>query len=265
MNKSIRNIVFLLVAICITLPIAVVFVWSIANSWRFPGLLPESFGMRGVNEILNRNVIQVLLSSIGISSVVALLSTIIGTLTARAMVFYDFHLKGLVRFLIILPIMIPAVAFTFGIHVFFFCFCVSDTVLGVILIHLICGLPYSVYILSDITASAGKNLEEQAYLLGASTPRAFFNISFFALIPGFITSFCMAYIISFSQYFVTLIIGGGNVKTLSTVMVPFIQSGDRVLSASYSVVFVVSTLIVFGVIQWIGKKISLGREIELFR
>lgn len=264
-NKILCRMIFIFVAVCILLPLAVILIWGIAEHWRFPHLLPRSFGLRGVREILSSNVRQVLWSSIAISVVVALLSTAIGILTARAVVFYDFKLKELVKFLNLLPLIIPAVSFAFGIHLVFIRMGLSDTVAGVILIHLICGLPYSVNILCDVTASVGKGLEEQAYLFGASGARAFFEISFFALRPGMMTSFCMAYIISFSQYFITLIIGGGNVKTLSTVMIPFIQGGDRTLSGAYSTVFVLSTLVVFGAMQWISRKISLGREIELYR
>lgn len=264
-NRTVCRAVFIFAAVCILFPLGIIFLWSITDHWRFPDLLPQSFGLRGMTAIFGKDVLPVLSSSIGISTAVALLSTVIGLMTARAVVFYEFKLKRAVKFLNLLPLIIPAMSFVFGVHLFFIKAGLSDTVAGVILIHLICGLPYSVNILCDLTASVGKGLEEQACLFGASEPRAFFEISFFALWPGMMTSFCMAYIISFSQYFITLIIGGGTVKTLSTVMVPLIQSGDRTLSGAYSIVFVFSTLIVFGAMQWISKKISLGREIEIYR
>ena len=53
----------------------------------------------------------------------------------------------------------------------------------------------------------------------------------------------MCFIISFSQYFLTLIIGGGNVITYPLVMFPYIQSGDRTLSSLYSIVFIIISLI----------------------
>lgn len=154
--------------------------------------------------------------------------------------------------------MIPATAFAMGVHITFIRLGLSDTMPGVIIIHLICSLPYSVNIMTDLTAMSGKKLEEQAMLLGATPFKAFKEVSLHALIPGLITSFCMAYIISFSQYFITLIIGGGNIKTLSTLMVPYIQSGDRTISGAYSVVFILSTLILFGIVEKISKKIEVN-------
>ena len=68
----------------------------------------------------------------------------------------------------------------------------------------------------------------------------------------------MGFILSYSQYFTTLMVGGGRVKTIALVLVPYIQSGDRALSAVYSVAFVGSALAVFfifeGIIHSIGKR-----------
>ena len=55
----------------------------------------------------------------------------------------------------------------------------------------------------------------------------------------------MAFIISYSQYFTTLMAGGGRIKTIALVLVPYIQSGDRALSSIYSAAFIGSALLIF--------------------
>ena len=65
----------------------------------------------------------------------------------------------------------------------------------------------------------------------------------------------MAYISSFSQYFLTLLIGGGRVKTFTTLMVPFIAKGDRSLASTYAVIFMISTLFIFILIDLATKKL----------
>ena len=86
-------------------------------------------------------------------------------------------------------------------------------------------------------------------VLGADPWRAFFQVTLPALLPGILSSMSMGFILSYSQYFSTLLVGGGRVKTLALVLVPYIQSGDRALSAVYSVVFVGSALLVFFVFE----------------
>jgi putative spermidine/putrescine transport system permease protein len=238
------------------IPIAVIAVWSLSGRWSWPSLVPESLSLRGINELFGgySGAMQVLGSSILISLVVALLAVIIAVMTARALVIYDFKGKALLSFGTILPIIIPSTVFGMGIHVLFIKIGLSDTVLGVIIVHLICALPYAIKIMTDITAAFGNKLEEQASVLGATPGQILKDITLPCLIPGLISSASMAYILSFSQYFITLIIGGGNVKTFTMMMVPYLQSGDRTIASAYSMVFICSTLIVFMIFEKSVKK-----------
>ena len=125
----------------------------------------------------------------------------------------------------------------------------NDTIAGVVLVHLVAALPYCVTIMMDVTAAVGDSLEEQAAELGAGPFRSFIDASLPGIMPGVLSSASMAYIISYSQYFTTLLAGGGRIKTLALVLVPYIQSGDRALASIYSTVFVGSALIVFFLLE----------------
>lgn len=74
----------------------------------------------------------------------------------------------------------------------------------------------------------------------------------------------MSYIISISQYFLTLIIGGGNIKTFSVVMVPYMQSGERNFAGIYAVIFLGITVIVFFIFEALAKAVSRGNKVEYF-
>ncbi|HZK43279.1 MAG TPA: ABC transporter permease subunit [Syntrophomonadaceae bacterium] len=242
----------------VLIPIMVIAIWSVSGRWAWPQLFPDSFSLRGINELFGgySGAVQVLGSSIAISLIVALLAVIIGVMTARALVFYDFRGKSLVSFGVILPIIIPSTVFAMGIHVLFIKMGLSDTVLGVIIVHLICSLPYAIKIITDMTAVIGKKLEEQASVLGATPGQILKDITIPCLLPGLISSASLAYIISFGQYFITLIIGGGSVKTFSMLMVPYLQSGDRTVASAYSMVFICSTLIIFIVLEKTANKFN---------
>jgi len=237
-------------------PLVVIVVWSLAGRWAWPHLLPENFSLRGMQELFGgySGAMETLFFSIGLSLVVALLAVIIGTMTARALVFYDFYGKRVIDLSTFLPIIIPGTVFAMGINVIFIEMGLSDSVAGVIVAHLICSLPYAIKIMTDITQAFGRKLEEQAAVLGASFRQTMAFITLPSLLPGLIASGCMAYIVSFSQYFLTLIIGGGTVMTFSVKMVPYLQSGDRTLASAYSLVFVCSTLLVFIIFETTIKK-----------
>ena len=164
----------------------------------------------------------------------------------------------------ILPFMVPVTVFAMGIQVTFIKLGWNNTVWGVICAHLVCSLPYAVRLLMDGTEALGDGLEEQARVLGASAGQAFFRVALPLLVPVLLSAFSMAYIVSFSQYFLTLLIGGGQVKTFTIVMVPYLQGGDRNIACVYSVIFLGITLVLFGIFEWTAGKISKNNSTEFY-
>ncbi len=76
--------------------------------------------------------------------------------------------------------------------------------------------------------------------------------------PGIMSSFSMGFIISYSQYFTTLIIGGGRINTISLVLVPYIQGGDRSLASVYAMAFTLSALGVFAILELLIYNVNKG-------
>lgn len=244
---------FLLVPI-ILFPLFITVVWIFTERWPWPNLVPKVFSLRAVNEIWSRKeqLFSMVLSSIGISTIVGILSIVIGTMTARVLTCYEFTGKKLVHFLTILPFMIPATVFAMGVQIMFIKLGLNNTVFGVIIAHLICSLPYAVRLIIDGMEAVGTGYEEQARVLGAGAGTAFLRTTFPLLSPVLVSAMSMAYVVSFSQYFLTLLIGGGEVKTFTIVMVPYLQSGDRNIACIYSGLFLAVTMMVF----WGFKKIA---------
>jgi len=262
-NSNILLKLFLcLVVFTILAPMVILLLWAVVSKWPWPNLLPTTYSLRAVKEVFApyAKVFPTLFSSILLSLSVASLSAIVGTMTARALVFYDFRGKSIIDFLSLAPNLVPSTVFAMGIHVVFIKMSLADTVLGVIIVHLIYTLPYSINIMKDLTASIGEQMELQAYVLGASPFKSFIYITLPLLTPGIMTSISMAYITSFSQYFITLLIGGGKVKSFSVLMVPFIAKGDRSLGSAYALIFVISSLSVFAIIDRIIKKLPYQKR-----
>jgi len=175
----------------------------------------------------------------------ALLSTLIAALAARALALYRFPGRTFAQAATILPFIIPSTVFAMGVQIAFIKLGLSGTVVGVVIAHTVIALPYSIMLLVDVTAACGTRLEEQARSLGAGVFATLRHVTVPQLLPGILSSLSMAYILSFSQYFITLLVGGGQVKTFAMAMFPFLASGDRTVAAAYGVVFLVVSLAVF--------------------
>jgi len=162
------------------------------------------------------------------------------------------------------PFLVPTTVFGMGVQILLLRMGLGGTLSGVILCHIIYSLPYANKLLEEGTKALGKGLEEHARVLGARPILAFFGITLPNLLPTVLSAFTMSYIISISQYFLTLIIGGGNIKTFSVVMVPYMQSGERNFASIYAVIFLGITVIVFFIFEALAKAVSKGNKVEYF-
>ena len=254
-EKRTAGAVLYFAALCILVPLLILPVWIFFGRWQWPELFPSAFSLRALRMMLSdAGMAEVLFSSVLLSACVAILATVTGIMAARAVVLHDFRGKKLVSFFSMLPMIVPSASFAMGVHVVFLRMGLGDTWTGLLLVHLIYSVPYTVSIMTDITAMAGDRLELQAQVLGVSPLRAFWHISLPVMMPGVLSSLSMAYIVSFSQYFLTLLIGGGRVRTLSVVMVPYIQSGDRTVASAYATLFIMTLMIVFGVMEFFARR-----------
>ena len=234
--------------VIVAIPIFVIVVWAFSNSWPWPDLLPQEFTLRGVESVFSANGgkgLDSLWLSIGIAIAVAVLTTAIAAMGCRAIAHYRWRGKNVFEFLTILPFIIPSTVFAMGVQIVFLSIGLGRTVLGVILAHSIIALPYAMIILADVTKAAGIQREEAARSLGANPWQMLCHVTIPSIMPGIISSLSMCYIMSFSQYFLTLLIGGGKVNPFVLVLFPYLSGADRTIACAYSLVFLVVTFVVF--------------------
>ena len=67
----------------IFLPMALMLLWSVAGRWPWPGLLPETYSLRTIKELLtgSASLPRLLSSSILLALTVAVLGTAVGVMT----------------------------------------------------------------------------------------------------------------------------------------------------------------------------------------
>lgn len=237
-----RNIVIFI----LFLPLVIMIGWSISSSWPWPNVLPKALTLRGFNYAISPSAegFIVLLRSAFLSLTVTIITLVISVPAAKALAFYQFKGKSLVKVLILLPLMVPMISVAMGVHISFIKLGIANTCFGVVLIHVLPGIPYGVKILLNVFEIIGDKIELQGRVLGGSPIQVMIYITLPLLTPGLIIAGSMIYIISFSQYFITFLIGGGRVVTYAMLLFPFIESGDRTVASALSIVFLISIILV---------------------
>ncbi len=252
--------------VLVLIPIAIVATWSVSAAWPWPSLVPASLTARGFETVLadSSTGLGSLWLSIGIAVAVAALTTAVATLAARAVCLHEWRGRRVFEFATMLPFLIPSTVFAMGVQVAFIRLGLARSVGGVILAHCIVALPYAMGIMCDVTRAAGTRMEEAALTCGAGRVRTLVHATLPGLAPGFASSLLMCYIMSFSQYFLTLLIGGGTVRTFALVLFPYLGGGDRTVAGAYGAVFIAVTLLVFLVFELLLRKLRSVDETSYY-
>lgn len=228
------------------LPILPLVVWSFAHGWRFPALLPETFTTRAWDIALSPSTGA--LASFGVTSLIAGLTTVIALIIAlpagRALGLYRFRGKGLVVLLLMAPAVLPGIALVFGLQGMMLRLGLSGTVAGVVLGHLVPVLPYAVLVLAAVFARLNPAIEDQARSLGATPVQVFRHVTLPLILPGLLTAALFSFLVSWSQYLLTLAIGGGRVQTLPLLLFASAGSGRNDVTSAIAILYILPGLLV---------------------
>ncbi|MFV0425025.1 MAG: ABC transporter permease [Bacilli bacterium] len=225
------------------LPIFIIILFAVSDKWIFPNIIPESFTLKHLRYVVDSNSIRIIGTSIILGIMTGIFSLFIGIPTAKALVHYDFKHKNLVMLFILLPLIVPPFTIISVAHTNIIKVGLDGTLLGVCLIHSFFSIPYVVRILIDYFSIAGSRYEESAKCLGANRFQTIKYITLPIIKQGLLVSFFLSFTISISQYITTLIIGGGKVVTLSTLLIPYIQYGDYEIASVYSLIIIFVSMI----------------------
>ena len=235
-----------LLALWLVLPLVPLAIWSLAHGWRFPDLVPQVWSLKAWTHALSPR--SGVLGSLGLTTFIALATTALAVVVAlpaaRVLGLHDFRGKRLVYLMVLAPAILPGIAVALGLHGVFLRLGLTGTVSGVILAHLIPVLPYTILILAAVFAAFDTELEAQARSLGAGRAQVFWHVTLPAILPGLLTAALFAFLVSWSQYLLTLAIGGGRVQTLPLTLFSFVSAGRSDMTGAIAVIYILPGVLV---------------------
>lgn len=243
-NRWILNILSIFFIILLFLPIIPLLAWSVSDGWTWPDLFPNEITLKGFQYVLSplSGSFHALMNTWLIAGLTALINIVIAIPAADAIARYDYKGKRWIEIFLILPILVPPIVIVLGLHRLFLQIYLVDTFIGVVLVHVIPTLPYMIRTITSSYRNVSFQMEDQAKMLGANSIKRFCHIVLPQILPGIIAGTGLTFLISMSQYIITIIIGGGKVVTLTMLFFPFINGGDLRIGAAYSIIFAVCAL-----------------------
>lgn len=240
-----RPRVQILVFTILLAPLVVFAMYAFSTRWFYPQPFPQEWNPAALGRLLaTPQVREALRDSLWIGGLVSLLSVVLGFPAARTLGTQTFRGREWAWLMFFLPTVLPPLAIGMGLNVFFLRLGIAGTYLGVVLAHLAPALPYTIFTLAGVFSRYDQNFEHQARSLGASEWRIFFQITLRLVLPGVLVAGLFAFLVSWSQYLLTLLIGGGRVLTLPMLLFSAVSGGNPATIAALALVFVAPPVLV---------------------
>ena len=239
-----------------------------AAPWRFPDALPPALTL----QTWQRQAAQLAQPAwntlaIGVVSTLLALALVLGCLENEARSALP-HTAGRARragparslWLLYVPLLVPQVAFLFGLQVLLVRFELDGTVGAVVWAHLVFVLPYLFLALADPWRAFDSRYARAAASLGASPWRVFWRIKLPLLLPPLLVACAVAFAVSVAQYLPTLFAGAGRVATLTTEAVTLSSGADRRVIGTWAVLQALLPLLAYALAAGIPRLLQRQRQ-----
>lgn len=243
-----------LLALWFVLPLVPLVLWSFADAWSSPSPLPTAWGFGGVEAATGFGAWPAFARSVVLGLVVAAVATPIGALAARALTFGVVPFPRVVSALLLAPIALPPFAAVLGVNVILLRAFVPP-VPGVLLVLVVMAIPYTTFVMRTTYGAYDSAYEEEARLLGARPLQVLRRIHLPMIAPGLARAAFLAFLVAWSDYIVTVIVGGGEIVTL-----PLVVAAAASGLGNDAAVAVMSLAAVAPPILLLLATLSLGRE-----
>jgi spermidine/putrescine transport system permease protein len=187
------------------------FIWQefSLDAWKDP------FAVPGIGDALSK--------SLQIAGISTLIATALGTVTALALVRYEFSGRAPINFFIFIPLATPEVVLGAALLSFFLNLAVSPGFTTIVIAHIMFNISFVIVTVRSRLIGFDRSLEEAAQDLGATPWQTFRLVTLPLIMPGVVSAALLAFALSIDDFVIT------NFNAGSTVTFPlFIWGAARV-------------------------------------
>lgn len=236
------------------LPFAPLVVWSIANRWQYPASWPQIFGGQGWRDFFSTGGAAAVGHSFVIGGFVTLIVVPLSFMAAATISYLRGWRVRIFEGTLLLPVLIPPFVLVMGVTSGSIAINLPEDI-GVVLTLSVLSLPYATYIFRSAFSSYGSAWEEEGELLGASKLQIFFRIRIPMLHKAILAAGLIAFLIGWSDYIVTLTVGGGQILSLPLLIGASASApGNDSVLAVMSLISILIPVLLVGIVTFFTKK-----------
>ena len=177
------------------------------------------------------------------------LSTVLGTLLAFAVVRGRYPGKSLLNQFALLPLIVPVIVYSIAVYGLFAQLRLIGDWKAIVLGHTVHAIPFVLILVAAALRTYDENYELAAMSLGASRLKAVWRVTLPQIRPALISAMFLAFISSFDELVVAMFLGGSNMTLPKKMFDNIINAIDPTIAA----VSVLQIVLVTAVLAFISK------------
>jgi trehalose/maltose transport system permease protein len=213
LRKRLTQLPFYLLIAAIFVYTVFPFAWAIRSSITPDGdlfstplqYIPSHPTLGHYREVLSSGEFQrALINSTIVAGSVTLISLALGSVASYALGRFRFRGRAFAMYLMLSMTIFPQIAILGALFTLINKFGLYNTLPALIFSDLILTLPFTVWVLTSFMAALPKDLEEAAYVDGATPLQVFYKVLLPLVAPGLVTTGLLAFITAWNEYLYAL-------------------------------------------------------------
>lgn len=173
-------------------------------------LVPKEFTLDNFTYVLTKGGFDVFLRNSAIVAIaVVVLSAAFALLASVAVARFKFKFRTAILFIVLTVQMVPLEALVIPLFVQVRDLGLLNQLLGLVIVYVALSLPFGIWMLRGFVAAVPVELEEAAYLDGASWWRMFRSVLFPLVMPGLVATSVFSFITAWNEFIFAMTLLGG--------------------------------------------------------
>lgn len=260
-NPIFYVLLWVLLSLLTLFPIYWLFVISVkpaVDLFTTPSLILDTFYWKNyLNVLTNATLRGYMINSMIISSGNALLVTTLAFMACYALSRFDLAGKENIFFWTITNRMAPAAVFLLPFFLLFTqVFAIGDwklydTKIGMILLYCTFNLPFAIWTLRPTIDGIPKELDEAAFVDGATTWQVISEVIFPLARPGLAVTLILTWVFAWNEFLLAATLTSFNARTITTGLSEYVTTTGTEWGAmaAIAVITLIPALIIFAVVQ----------------
>ncbi len=242
-------------------PLVNLLIWTVAEVWYFPHSLPSQWGFKYWDQVFSpySDVSGSLTTSIFIALTTTVVCLCVSIPAGYALAKRTMPIRVFWMLLFLIPQAFPNIAVYMNVARIFYGFGLNGTFLGVVLVHSVHGLVFSVWISVAAFSGIDPLMARASRNLGAGPVYTFFHIILPQAIPGIIASGIFVFLESLDEFTGTFFVGAPDISTLPLLLYTASMAGNYQIASITALILLVPSIAFMFVINKFMSADTLSR------